>query len=184
MKTNTKITPEVKFCIRYLLEHGIDSSNFGKIAKVVNVFDPRFELVRKKSVGKPFFDELAKKLREMWPPGDKDGKWAWRDSVPNLSERLKVLWDARMDGKDYTLEECLSVARRYLSRFEQDTKYMQILKYFIWKQKDLLRGDGTVKHIMESKFADMLEGKADEDAVQNEWENLMSSSSFGEGELV
>lgn len=179
-----KLTPELKFCVRYLNEHGISSEKFKIIAKAVSIRDPYFRLVPLVIPPPSFFEELASKLRELWPPGDKDGKWAWRDSVPNLADRLKVLWENRLEGKEYSIEDCLAVANRYLSRFELDTKYMQILKYFIWKQKNLINSDGKIKYIVESKFADMLEGKSDEDAVQNEWESIMSSSDFGEGNLV
>ncbi len=61
---------------------------------------------------------------------------------------------------------------------------MQTLKYFVLKQNKLSNGDGTVKYTYESRFADMLEGKSDEDAIQNEWNELINSASLGEGELI
>ena len=129
-----------------------------------------------------YFTELATRLREMWPPGTKDGKFAWRDSVDNLVTRLQNLWDIR-DLKDYPIEFCLQVARRYLSKFENDTKYMCTLKYFILKQKHITQKDGSLKYISESKFADMLEGQDEKDAVMNEIEQMFATNTFGEGTI-
>ena len=179
-------TPEVRFCVRYLLEHGVDELNFSEVASSVSISDPEFELVEKpKSTN--FYLELAEKLRKLWPSGSRQigGKeYEWRDSAANLAKRLETLWKERLKSKNYSIEECLSVARRYLSQFENDTKYMMGVKFFIWKQKELVQSDGRIKYVVESKFADMLEGKADDDAVQNEWEEMLNSGNLGEGELI
>ena len=127
-----------------------------------------------------YFVELATKLREMWPPGEKDGKYPWRDSVPNLVTRLQNLWIIR-ELKEYPIDFCLQVARRYLSKYENDAKYMCVLKYFILKQKHITQADGSLKYISDSKFADMLEGKEEKDAVMNEIEQMFATETFGEG---
>lgn len=181
-------TSEIRFCVRYLLEHGINVRNFHEIASTLPSIelDDKFELV-KISKANNFFDELAEKLRELWPPGEKDGKYPWRDSVANLSKRLTVLWAQRFPkttNRNYTIEDCLTVARRYLAQFEDDTKYMQILKYYILKQRSIVQQNGRIKYVTESKFADMLEGKSDVDAIQNEWDFLVNQTSIGEGDLV
>lgn len=182
------ITQECRFCIRYLLDHGINASNFNEAVKELGpvALDDEFELVKipKKL---DFFDELATKLRELWPSGNKDGKYPWRDSVSNLSKRLKILWRERFPDfkeNENSLEQCLTVARRYLAQFENDTKYMKILKYFILKQKTIIMKDGEEKYISESIFADMLENKAAEDVMDSEWANILDSVSVGEGELI
>ena len=183
-RTMTKFSPQVKFCVKYLLENGVNSLVFHKIVKELNAFDQKYELVPiNKEVKKPFFDELAEKLRELWPPGDKDGKYAWRDSVPNLSKRLKSLWDDRLKGKEFTIDECLVAARKYLAQFEDNVKYMQTLKYFIMKQKSIVEKDGRIKYITESKFADILEGNS-ELAAMDEWNDILNGSNIDEGELI
>ena len=138
------VSNEVLFCARYLSERGYDSHNFDGLVELSNNLEVDYNLVKKEPT--TFFIELAEKLREMWPAGDKDGKYPWRDSTDNLKRRLIHLWNTRLQGQEYTLDECLTVARRYLSQFQEDTKYMQILKYFIMKDK-------------KSKFADMLESQ-------------------------
>lgn len=130
-----------------------------------------------------FFDQLATTLREMWPPGEKAGKWPWRDSVPNLSKRLKTLWELR-SLKDYTIDDCVMAARRYLAQFENNAKYMQTLKYFILKQEAITDKDGTNRYVSTSKFADMIESNPTVDDTA-EWEKLFeSSNTIDQGRLV
>ena len=118
-----------------------------------------------------YFVTLAEGLRELWPAGEKDGKWPWRDSVSNLTRRLQNLWDVR-ELEQYPLDTCLTVARRYLSQYEDDAKYMQTLKYFILKQEDMVGKDGRKRHIDKSVFADMLESNSTFD----EWNTIFDSS--------
>ena len=179
------LTPEIKFCVGYLIGQGVSPKDYSVISKALSPKDPDFRLV--KVAESSFFDRLAEKLRELWPPGDKDGKYPWRDSVGNLSRRLKLLWKERFPDfkeNENSLEQCLTVARRYLAKYENDTKYMQTLKYFILKQEQIAKGNGHFVIINRSRFADMLEGKEDEDAIMNEWDFLVNEASVGEGELV
>lgn len=173
-------TPEEKFCVRYLLDHGINATNFTKVVLTLKNTDVRYDLV-KSSTDVSFFEELAGKLRELWPAGEKDGKYPWRDSVGNLSRRLEALWKDR-GFKDKTIDECLMVARRYLAQFEDNAKYMQTLKYFILKQDSLVdKNTGRIKYINKSVFADMLESNS----VMEEWGDAFeSSNTFEQGELI
>ena len=182
-----QLTPEIKYCVRYLKERGFTEKDFTNICKALSSTDADFSLV--KLQGNAFFDELAEKLRELWPAGSRriNGKeYEWRDSVSNLSRRLETLWKERFKGKEYTIDECLAVARRYLSQFEDNTKFMMSVKFFIWKQKELVQSNGRIKYVTESKFADMLEGKEAEDAIMNEWNDILNPENvnIGEGELV
>ena len=179
------LTPEIKFCVRYLVERGVVSKDYDEISETLSPDDPDYALIKLQK--DTFFTELAEKLRELWPAGSRtiNGKeYEWRDSVGNLSKRLETLWKERFKNKTYSIEECLTVARRYLSRFENDTKFMLGVKFFIWKQKQLVQSNGRIKYITESKLADMLEGKAEEDAIQNEWDFLVNNTTIGEGELI
>ena len=182
-KKMTEYSDEIKFCVKYLLEHGVNVKEFMKVVFSLGGTMRKFELVPVKPSRKDFYTELAEKMRELWPSGDKDGKYAWRDSVPNLAHRLECLWSDRLKGKEYTLEQCLTVARRYLAQFEDNTKYMQTLKYFIMKQATMKKGNAN-KVVVSSRFADMLEGIADDEAAQNEWDELVNSASVGEGEII
>ena len=179
---NMTFSPEIKFCVRYLVEHGIDTQRFEEAQLHLSWNDEDFELV-KISKDDSFFDELAERLREMWPPGDKDGKWPWRDSVGNLSRRLQHLWDIRK-LKQYSIEECIAAANKYLSLFENDTKYMQILKYFILKQDPIATENNRVVYSNKSRFADILESKDDFEKVDDEWNDILNGSTMEQGELI
>lgn len=175
-QTNT-YPPEIKFCVKYLNERGYKSVDFPCILQSIKAEDPDYNLVKKQT--EQYFIDLAAALRPLWPAGMKDGKYEWRESVGNLSRRLMALWRLRQ-LKEYPIEVCLSVAQRYLSSFEnKDTKYMQTLRYFVMKEKHV---KGAT--IYDSKFADMLEGKSDDDAAQNEWEEVINSVTAGEGILI
>ena len=177
------MTGETLFCVKYLLEHGVNSSNFDEMAKLLEAFNISDYKIVKES-GHSYFTSLAMGLRNLWPAGEKDGKYPWRDSVKNLTNRLRLLWQQR-GLAEYPEETVFSVARRYLAQYENNTKYMMLLKYFIMKQKSIVDPkDGKLTYIQESMLADMLEGKSDIDALENEWDRILETTSVGEGELV
>lgn len=112
-----------------------------------------------------FFTELATKMRLLWPPGDKvvkdyDGvkTYPWRTSVVDLAKRLKFIWREKGLEDKYSIDECLTVARRYVAQFEnKDKKYMRILQYYVYKKKSLVsKLDGKRTEIYTSDFVDSL----------------------------
>lgn len=170
------------FCYKYLKQRGlITDDNLLALDEESESFDTEFDLVRIEK--HDFFLSLAKPLRELWPTGEKDGKYPWRAPAKEIANRLERLWNIRQLGK-YSVDDCLTVARRYLAQFSENTKYMKILKYFILKQKSMVDKDGRINYINESQFADMLEGKTDQDSVANELETILNSVNEWEGELV
>ena len=168
-----KYPDEAVFCAKYLKERGfLSGENLEEITALIDDLDVEFKFVKVK-LG--FYTELAKALRELWPAGEKDGKYPWRDSVMNLSRRLESLWVARNLG-EYPIETCLMVARKYLAQYADNTKYMQTLPYFILKQGKIMQEDGHFKLIQKSQFADMLEAVTEEDQQQSEWESMFEQS--------
>ena len=179
---------DIRFCVAHLKKKGIGITEIQQMMALADDIDADFELIK---VQFNDFDSLAKKLRELWPPGDKEvmyqgrlQKYPWRDSVDSISKRLQFIWGERFKGKEVDEEECLTIARRYLSRFEGNTRYMQLLKYFIFKKDEVVDKKGVFHYTYKSTFADMLEGKNDEDAIQNEWESLIGDTNAGEGNLI
>ena len=160
----------VRFCVKYLQERGF-LGEVNEIAKTLGDFNKEFILAEVKS---DFFLELANALRELWPQGEKDGKYPWRCNPSELSKRLAFVWEDRKLGH-YTIDQCTAVARKYLAQYEHNAKYMQILKYFVFKQQRLINHDGKISVINKSVFADMLEGNE----FQEEWGVLET-----QGELV
>lgn len=181
--TRPKLTQsESLWAAKKLLDSGFFSEDIAKQveAKLSKyVIDDDYYLTKIQS---DFYTELAKALRPLWPEGEKDGKYPWRDSVTNLSKRLETLWNVRNLG-EYPMDTCLTVARRYLAQFEHNAKYMKTLKYFILKQDRLVQNDGRIRYIYQSPFADMLEaGTTDVTSDEQVFESTLSLD-FGE-ELI
>lgn len=80
------------------------------------------------------YEGIAEKMRELFPKGKKEGtNHMWRDSTPIIARRLKLLF--KKYNKLFTEKEILEATKRYVDSFGGDYRYMQLLKYFISKQK-------------------------------------------------
>lgn len=75
------------------------------------------------------FEDLARKLQEIYPSGNKAGTtYSWRDTIDTIAQKLRTL--VVLYNFSFTEEEALTAAKEYVNSFE-DTKYMSLLKYFI-----------------------------------------------------
>jgi hypothetical protein len=130
-----------------------------------------------------YWKSIAKKLREIWPPGEKDGKYPWRDSVDNIAKRLQFAWLTLVPDRKLDENQVLTVARKYVSQFQDDNKYMRTLKYFILKQDKLIDIDGKIHVKNSSMLINMLES---EDATGwfVEDSTLIDNYSDWEGEVI
>lgn len=169
---------ECLFCAKYLLGYGYTAQDIENMKPFLKGFHEQFALSK---IQNNYWHNIAEKLRRLWPAGDKDGKYPWRDSVDNLSRRLQLLWSVRLADKYYSEEQILQVARQYLAKFEHDTKYMKLLKYFILKQEKEIQPDGKIKYNNSSILADMLE-----DAEDMGWFTNSTEEDYPEfdGELI
>ena len=80
------------------------------------------------------YRDLADKMREVYPKGLKPGtNYQWRDSTAIIADRLMKL--VAKYNIEFTDEEAVAATKRYIASFNGNYKYMQILKYFISKQK-------------------------------------------------
>lgn len=78
-------------------------------------------------------EELAIKLKELFPKGKKPGTTQyWTEGTSLIVKRLKVFF--KKYG-EYTDEQILSAAERYIKSFNGNYSYMRVLKYFIWAEK-------------------------------------------------
>lgn len=130
------------------------------------------------------FSILAEALRKLWPSGEKDSKYPWRDTVPNLEKRLRLIWDYNDLGDKYTVDDCLQAARRYLAQFQDNTKYMQTLKYFIFKQNKLVGRDGKITYTYKSALVDLLNSNVAVGCQEELAESPADAVSLNQGELV
>ena len=79
------------------------------------------------------FTLLAEKLREIFPAGKKPGyAYTWRDSPSCIADRLKKFF---IKYGEYTDEQVIEATKAYVASFNGNYQYMQLLKYFIWKNK-------------------------------------------------
>lgn len=160
----TKNQDKIDFCVRYLVANGVDSSLFELLKDSLSRKEctSTFAIIQ---LNDDFFTQVAEGLRNMWPPGNKEGtSYAWRCPVTELVNRLKFIWMNNAVVEDYTVEDCLEAGRKYLAKFENsNTKYMRLLKYFVFKQKDLgTDKSGIYKKVYESPLLNMLQDKKDE----------------------
>lgn len=79
------------------------------------------------------YDNLAKKLQELFPKGKKPGtNYMWRDSYSIIARKLRTV--VKKFGIGFTDEEAILATKKYVDSFKGDYRYMQLLKYFILKK--------------------------------------------------
>ena len=117
---------------------------------------------------------LANKLREIYPSGVKPGyKYTWRDSTSCIADRLKKFF---LKYGDYPDEDIIRVTKKYVDSFHGNYTYMQLLKYFIWKNKvtgeEYVNGRLIGEVEKQSQLAAYLEDDSEEEevAVKQDWE--------------
>ena len=77
--------------------------------------------------------ELANALRRLYPNGKKAGtNYYWRDNIPTIVKKLKVFFK-RYGYVNH--QDVISATEKYIKSFNGNYQYMQLLKYFIWKDK-------------------------------------------------
>lgn len=117
------------------------------------------------------FTKLANKLRELFPAGKKPGyAYTWRDSTSCIVDRLKKFV---LKYGDYPDEEIIDATKRYIASFNGEYKYMQLLKYFIWKNKvtggELVDGRMVGEVERQSQLAAWLDDKEETTKIPD-WE--------------
>ena len=152
----------IKFCARYLAGNGISPEEYERIFYSGESPQHSYAIVM---LDDDFFVKAAQGLWDMWPQGKKDDKYPWKESVPVLKERLVFIWSKLKITDDYSVEDILQAGRRYLAQFENSSvKYMQLLKYFIFKQKTVgVSENGVIKKTYESTLINMLQNKKTEE---------------------
>lgn len=103
-------------------------------------------------------EELAEKLREIYPKGKKPGTaYMWRDSTALIVKRLKAFF--KKYGK-FDDEAIIDVTKKYVESFNGNYTYMQLLKYFIFKDE-------------ESQLLSYLSNPEDIDNDNNDWQSIL-----------
>ena len=109
------------------------------------------------------YDELADKLRELYPKGRKEGtSYLWRDSHAKIANKLRTL--VKKYNFKFTDEQAINATQRYIESFNGNYSYMQLLKYFILK-KDKDTGEEN------SQLMSYIENEDCTDAANDDWMN-------------
>lgn len=112
--------------------------------------------------------ELATELRELYPTGRKDGTtYMWRGTTAEVAKKLKTL----VVKYGYTLdkEEVIKATKDYISSFNGNYRYMQLLKYFILKSVRDADGNTEVK----SELMSLIENSGQVDNQRDNWMSTM-----------
>ena len=76
------------------------------------------------------FEELAKKLQDIYPKGNKPGTtYNWKDNAAVIAFKLRTL--VAKYGFIFTEDEAIKATKEYVESFKDDNKNMKLLKYFI-----------------------------------------------------
>ncbi len=110
------------------------------------------------------FIELATELREIYPAGRKDGTtYMWRGTTAEVAKKLKTL--VVKYGFTINKEDVIKATKEYVSSFNGNYRYMQLLKYFILKSvKD---ADGNVD--VKSELMSIIENSSQLDSQREDW---------------
>lgn len=104
-------------------------------------------------------DELAIRLKKIYPKGKKEGRWYWADSPELIKERLKKFF---VKYGRFSAEEIIDATERYV-KDKQDQEDMRLLKYFMFRDK---RVDGEV--VATSDLLNYIKLK-DEEGRSDDW---------------
>jgi len=111
---------------------------------------------------------LATKLKEVFPKGKKDGtNLYWTDGIALIIRRLKLFF--KKYGNSYTHDQIIDAATRYVKGFNGQYRYMQLLKYFIFKEKI-----GAANEVEgESQLMNFVENGSQENEIKDDWTSTL-----------
>ena len=126
----------------------------------------------KKNMPDEHLKELADKLREIFPSGKKPGySDTWRDSTSCIAERLQKFFFKYGHFED---DDIIKATKEYVSSFNGDYRYMQLLKYFIWKNKltgeEVVQGRIVGEVERQSRLAAWLQDNSEGKGISSDWD--------------
>ena len=109
-------------------------------------------------------EEVAKILINFYPKGMMPGtQIPWRSTPSEIAERLRKFFTYY---PDYTIEQVVQTTKKYVDSFNGNYKYMKLLKYFIFKNEDVVDNEGHVRREMVSRLAEWIDA-GDDIPMQN-----------------
>lgn len=112
--------------------------------------------------------QLAARLKEIFPKGKKDGtNYYWVEGVALIVRRLKLFF--KKYGNEFTDEQIIQAAEKYVQGFNGNYQYMRLLKYFIFKEK--VGANGEVEG--DSELISYIENSGHEEDLRNDWTSTL-----------
>ena len=112
---------------------------------------------------------LATKLKEAFPKGKKDGtNYYWAEGVALIVRRLKLFF--KKYGNEFTDEQIVQAAEKYVQGFNGNYQYMRLLKYFIFKEK--VGASGEIEG--DSELISYIENAGQEEDLRNDWTSSLN----------
>lgn len=135
----------LKIYYKYLgksLNYSIDSSDLNSLVdnKYLEYKESSYKITKKGlyilDIKGRDYNRLAEGLREIYPKGNKDYKWAWKAPVKEVVKRLKKM-DDLYGTLEYSNDTIIKVVSNYINGFNSPSyNGMQLLKYLILKEKE------------------------------------------------
>lgn len=111
---------------------------------------------------------LAVRLKEVFPKGLKEGTSNyWAEGKVLIAKRLKAFF--KKYGTEYTDDEIVAAAQKYIESFNGNYQFMKTLKYFIFKDKEVA---GEREYT--SDLLNYLENAGQEETLRNDWTSSLT----------
>ena len=111
--------------------------------------------------------EIAEGLKSIFPQGKKEGTSNyWAESKLLIVKRLKSFF--KRYGSDYTKEQILEAAKKYVEGFNGHYQYMRTLKYFIFRDRNALGEEEA-----SSDLLTYMENAGQEQNLRDDWMSTM-----------
>jgi hypothetical protein len=153
---------DISIGIDSLLQKGIIGNSYNSLSKPDGFFPTKEGLSIYTNVilnsenikSQDSFSELAKKLKELFPKGRKDGtNNPWADSEILICKRLRVFTKKYGEFSD---DDIVKATKSYIDSFNGSYAIMRTLRYFIFKETkigDTIESTSDLLNFLENKEA-------------------------------
>lgn len=131
--------------------------------------DKAEEMIKRTDTEQRLLD-LGKKINDLFPKGKMEGTaYHYRCSTREMALKLKKFFT--LYG-NYSDDDILNAAKRFVNSYGEDHKYLPLSKYFVMKNKIIMNEDGSRSVQEVSPLAEYLENKEDDSITESSgWTN-------------
>lgn len=104
-------------------------------------------------------EELAIRLKEIFPKGKKEGtNLYWAEGKQLIIRRLRMFF--KKYEEKYSHEQIIQAAENYVNNFNGNYQYMRVLKYFLFKENNEGGSSDLINYV---------ENADENDNLRNDW---------------